>query len=101
MAAREELRVVVWNIAQKPRALKALDESLSPDIALLNEATVPSDRIGIWSRDGTVGRDNKRRRWSAAVLTSHPHSEITDARPRFRQNIRSVPFTGRMGRSSL
>jgi endonuclease/exonuclease/phosphatase family metal-dependent hydrolase len=92
MTAREGLRVVVWNIAQKPRALKALDESLSPDIALLNEATVPSERPGTWSREGTLGRDGKRRPWSAAVLTSHLHSEIRDACPRFRQNMRSVPF---------
>jgi endonuclease/exonuclease/phosphatase family metal-dependent hydrolase len=84
------LRVVVWNIANKPRAFDAL-ASLEPDIALLNEASPPSTASGIW-RELTVGRDAKRHEWSAAVLSPHPTLEITDARPQWRSSKRNVPF---------
>jgi endonuclease/exonuclease/phosphatase family metal-dependent hydrolase len=84
------VRVVVWNIANKARAFDAL-ASLEADIALLNEASPPPTASGIW-RDETVGRDAKRRKWSAAVLTPHPVTEITDARPQWRASKRNVPF---------
>jgi endonuclease/exonuclease/phosphatase family metal-dependent hydrolase len=82
--------VVVWNVANKARAFDAL-ASLRPDIALLNEASPPATTSGIWRKE-TVGRDAKRRRWSAAVLTPHPLAEITDARPKWRWSERNVPF---------
>jgi endonuclease/exonuclease/phosphatase family metal-dependent hydrolase len=84
------MRVVVWNVANKPAALDALG-SLEPDIALLNEASPPPTARGIW-REATVGRDSKRRPWSVAVLSPHPVSEITDARPSWRGSERNVPF---------
>jgi len=84
------VRVVVWNVANKARAFDAL-ASLRPDIALLNEAAPPPTETGIW-RDETVGRDAKRRKWSAAVLTPHPFAEITDAQPQWRTSKRNVPF---------
>jgi endonuclease/exonuclease/phosphatase family metal-dependent hydrolase len=84
------LRVVVWNVANKPRAFDAL-ASLEADIALLNEASPPPSASGVW-RDETVGRDAKRRKWSAAVLTPHPVAEINDARPQWRSSTRNVPF---------
>jgi endonuclease/exonuclease/phosphatase family metal-dependent hydrolase len=82
--------VVVWNVANQARAFDAL-ASLEPDIALLNEALPPPAATGIW-RDETLGRDSKRRPWSAAVLSSHPAAEITDARPQWRSSKRNVPF---------
>ena len=88
---KDRLRVVVWNIASKARAWAALDR-LEPDICLLNEAVVPKGRDGVWSDAGTLGRDGKTRRWSAAVISGSPSKPITDARPRFRQNRREVPF---------
>ena len=84
------MRVVAWNIANKPRAFDALAR-LEPDIALLNEASPPQGATGIW-REATIGRDSKRRPWSAAVLSSHPFTEITDARPSWRGSERKVPF---------
>jgi hypothetical protein len=85
------LRVVVWNIANKPCAWSALDR-LEPDICLLNEADVPAGRQGVWSADGTRGRDNKNRPWTAAVVSSLQSSPITDAQPQWRQSKRDVPF---------
>ena len=90
-APEHHLRVVVWNIAGKERAWAALD-GLRPDICLLNEALVPVARSGAWSAPGTVGRDGKRRRWTAAVVTKTPSTPITDARPQWRQSKRDVPF---------
>lgn len=84
------MRVVVWNIANKLAAFDALS-SLGPDVALLNEASPPPIAKGIW-RQATVGRDAKRRRWSAAVLSPHPVVEITDARPSWRGSERNVQF---------
>ena len=84
------MRVVVWNIANKQGAFDAL-AALEPDIALLNEATPPLAATGIW-HGTTVGRDSKRRPWSVAVLSSHPITEITDARPSWRGSQRDVPF---------
>jgi hypothetical protein len=85
------LRVVVWNVAGKERAWTALDR-LQPDICLLNEAVVPAGRHGAWSASGTIGRDGKRRPWTAAVITKKPSRPITDARPQWRQSRREVPF---------
>ena len=85
------LRVVAWNVAHNPRAWAALDR-LEPDVCLLNEAVVPDGRAGVWSRTGTDGRDGKRRPWTAAVISKFPVSQITDARPRWRQSRRDVPF---------
>jgi endonuclease/exonuclease/phosphatase family metal-dependent hydrolase len=86
------MRIVAWNLAHKRRSWPALD-ALSPDIAMLNEAEVPPERRGIWSRTGTEGRDGRLRPWTAAVVTDHPCAEITDTRPRWRQSVRAVPFT--------
>jgi hypothetical protein len=85
------LRVVVWNIAGNPRAWPALDR-LAADIYLLNEAFVPTGRQGEWRSEGTLGRDGKTRRWTAAVVSSFRSSRITDARPQWRQGRRDVPF---------
>jgi hypothetical protein len=85
------MRVVVWNVANKVAAFEALKE-LTPDIALLNEASPPVGTHGLW-RDATQGRDSKRRPWSVAVLTAHPVTEIHDARPTWRQTRRNVGFT--------
>ncbi len=85
------LRVVVWNIASKERAWSALD-SLKPDIALLNEAVVPEGRQGTWSSTGTLGRDGKKRRWTAAVMSSFTTAPIRDARAQWRGRERHVPF---------
>jgi hypothetical protein len=90
-ASEHHLRVVVWNVAGKERAWTALDR-LQPDICLLNEAVVPPGRYGTWSASGTVGRDDKDRRWTAAVVTKEPSRAITDARPQWRQSKREVPF---------
>jgi endonuclease/exonuclease/phosphatase family metal-dependent hydrolase len=87
----ERLRVVVWNVAANDRAWAALDR-LQPDICLLNEAVVPSDRSGVWSALGTRGRDGKVRRWTTAVVSKWPACTITDARPQWRQSKREVPF---------
>lgn len=87
----QQLRVVVWNVAGKERAWAALD-SLQPDICLLNEAVVPAERYGAWSASGTVGRDGKRRPWTAAVVTKSPSQPLADARPQWRQSKRNVPF---------
>jgi hypothetical protein len=84
------VRVVVWNVANRPAAFDALS-SLEPDVALLNEASPPPVATGVW-RAATVGRDAKRRLWSAAVLSPHPIAEITDARPSWRGSARNVPF---------
>lgn len=84
------MRVVVWNVANKLAAFDALS-SLQPDISLLNEASPPSAAKGIW-REATLGRDSKRRPWSAAVLSPHPVVEIDDARPSWRGSERNVPF---------
>lgn len=84
------MRVVVWNVANRLAAFDALS-SLEPDIALLSEASPPPAATGIW-REATVGRDSKRRPWSAAVLSPHPVTEITDARPSWRGSERNVPF---------
>jgi endonuclease/exonuclease/phosphatase family metal-dependent hydrolase len=86
-----KLRVVVWNMAGKQHAWAALDR-LEADICLLNEAVVPSDRRGVWSADGTLGRDNKRRRWTTAVVSRSAATAITDATPTWRQSTRNVPF---------
>jgi len=88
---KRRLRVVVWNIAGKARAWSALDR-LEPDICLLNEAVVPPERQGVWSADGTLGRDDKKRRWTAAVVSTLPSSSIIDAKPQWRQSKRNVPF---------
>ena len=85
------LRVIVWNIANKKRAWDALDR-LEPDICLLNEAIVPSERQGVWSLEGTVGRDGRTRRWTAAVVSTLPSFRISDARPQWRHSKRNVPF---------
>lgn len=74
----QHLRVVVWNVARKERAWAALDR-LQPDICLLNEAVVPAERNGARSASGTIGRDGKHRRWTAAVITKEPSRSITDA----------------------
>jgi hypothetical protein len=84
------VRVVVWNVANKRRAFDAL-ATLGADIALLNEAAPPSYANGIW-RESTIGRDSKRRPWSAAVLSPHAIVEIADARPQWRASQREVPF---------
>lgn len=84
------MRVVVWNIANKPQAFDGLAR-LEPDIALLNEASPPPVAGGVW-RDATEGRDGKRRPWSVAILSPHELGEITDARPSWRQVTRNVPF---------
>lgn len=85
------LRVVVWNMAHKRDAWAALDR-LEPDICLLNEALVPQSRRGLWSADGTHGRDSARRPWASAVLSRFPLVAIRDAAPQFRQSVRRVPF---------
>jgi endonuclease/exonuclease/phosphatase family metal-dependent hydrolase len=85
------LRVVAWNIDNKPAAWDAL-ETLAPDIALLNEAMPPTGSQGIWSPDGTWGRDRGKRPWCAAVLSRHPLERITDAKPRWRHSVRDVRF---------
>ncbi len=90
-SGQRRLRVVVWNIASKARAWPALD-SLEPDICLLNEAVVPQGRAGAWSDVGTLGRDGKKRPWTAAVISRLPSAPITDARPQWRQSKREVPF---------
>lgn len=87
----DRLRVVVWNMAQKPQGWAALDR-LEPDICLLNEAVVPEGRTGVWNAAGTIGRDGKKRPWTAAVVSRFPISQITDARARWRQKERNVPF---------
>lgn len=84
------MRVVVWNVANRLEAFDALS-SLEPDVALLNEASRPPAATGVWL-DATVGRDGKRRPWSAAVLSPHPVAEITDARPSWRGSERNIPF---------
>jgi endonuclease/exonuclease/phosphatase (EEP) superfamily protein YafD len=84
------MRIAVWNVARSPFAFDAL-KNLKPDIALLNEASPPTSAHGIW-REATVGRDGRGRPWSAAVLSPHSLSEITDARPTWRQSTRGVPF---------
>lgn len=89
--ATDRFRVVVWNVASKPAAWALLD-GLNPDVALLNEARVPSGRGGIWNTDGTRGRDTKVRRFTSAVITRHSVTAISEARPRWRQNVRDVPF---------
>jgi endonuclease/exonuclease/phosphatase family metal-dependent hydrolase len=91
LPSKRRLRVVVWNVAGKQRAWAALD-GLDADICLLNEAIVPAGRRGVWSADGTVGRDKATRRWTAAVVTRFDSAAITDARPKWRQSKRSVPF---------
>lgn len=78
-------------MAHKLQAWAALDR-LDADICLLNEAVIPEGRTGVWSRAGTVGRDGKSRPWTAAVISRFPTVEITDARPRWRQSERRVPF---------
>lgn len=89
---REDLlRVVVWNVARKEAAWPALDR-LNADVCLLNEAIVPTGRAGVWNPDGTIGRDGKRRRWTAAIISGRQLSLIADARPQWRQNKREVPF---------
>lgn len=90
--SRVPLRVVVWNIAQKGDAAWQKLDALGADIALLNEAVVPAGRSGLWSAEGTRGRDSGRRPWSAAVVTQLPWRRIEDAEPRFRQSVRHVPF---------
>lgn len=84
------MRIVVWNIANKPRAFDAL-KTLAPDVSLLNEASPPPSASGIW-RAVTEGRDEAHRPWSAAVLSPHRLTEVTDARPTWRQSKRDVPF---------
>lgn len=91
ISSKRRLRVVVWNMAHKQRAWAALDR-LGPDICLLNEAFVPAGRRGVWSTDGTVGRDRAKRRWTAAVVSRFKSTAITDARPQWRQSKRNVPF---------
>lgn len=78
-------------MARKVRAWPALDE-LNPDLCLLNEALVPTGRRGVWSTDGTVGRDRGKRRWTAAVVSHFESTAITDARPQWRHSKRDVPF---------
>lgn len=85
------LRVVVWNVAHRSGAWAALDR-LDADICLLNEAIVPEGRIGVWSSIGTLGRDGKKRRWTAAVVSKHPTQVITGARAQWRGRVREVPF---------
>ena len=85
------LRVVAWNMARKPAAWAALDR-LEPDICLLNEAVVPAGRSGVWSSNGTFGRDPKRRPWTAAVISKLSCEPITDAQPAFWGSTRKVPF---------
>lgn len=85
------LRVVAWNIASNPEAWRALD-AVEPDICLLNEAVIPEGRSGIWSPEGTFGRDGARRRWTAAVVSTLQTRKIGDARPRWRYKARSVPL---------
>jgi hypothetical protein len=85
------IRVVVWNIASNSEAWPALD-ALKPDICLLNEALVPEGRSGVWSSEGTFGRDGATRRWTAAVITRLGYKVIRDARPHWRHSVRSVPL---------
>lgn len=89
-AENKLLRVVVWNTANRARALEAL-KTLEPDLALLNEARPPTGERGIW-HDGTEGRDSARRPWSSAILTPHAVQEIKDAQPNWRGSTRNVPF---------
>jgi len=78
-------------MAGKKRAWSALDR-LNADICLLTEAIVPAGRRGVWSPTGTTGRDLAQRPWTAAVVSGFESSAITEARPRWRQSIRNVPF---------
>ena len=86
----QRLRVVVWNVARKDRAWAALDR-LKPDICLLNEAVVPANRRGVWNADGTIGRDDKPRPWTAAVITTSTFRPIVDAQARWVRKT-TVPF---------
>jgi hypothetical protein len=51
------------------------------DIALLNEARVPSKGVSanLLGGERTEGRDSYKREWAAAILSPHPLREIDDA----------------------
>jgi hypothetical protein len=79
-------------MAQSLEAWSKLD-TLRADLLLLNEARVPVGRQDtIYSAQGTLGRDDKVRPWSAAIVSPHGAREIVDAVPSFRGHPRRVPF---------
>lgn len=80
-------KAVVWNIAGNDAAWAHL-RRLRPDVMLLNEARVPARLTGAYSSEGTIGRDGGKRPWSAAVVSRHPLSQISEARAR---NFRGIP----------
>lgn len=76
------MKVFVWNMAHRIESWNS-QERLNADIALLNEARVPS--AGLGERDSlggqrTIGRDGYDRPWATAVVSSYPMREIDDAR---------------------
>lgn len=86
------MRALVWNVAGavcSPETLGAL--GLGADVYMLNEARVPEGIHGAY-RPATIGRDGKRRPWSAAVLSEHQTREVTDAQSSWRGRVRNVPF---------
>jgi endonuclease/exonuclease/phosphatase family metal-dependent hydrolase len=85
------MRTVVWNMAHKARSWKALD-GLSPDVALLNEATPTPVGVDAVANGRTIGRDGYDRPWSTAVVSKHALRVIDDARPSSRGRARKVPF---------
>src|SRR5262245_12213025 len=84
------MKVVVWNMAQKPTnwyELRALDGTDPADIALVSEAVPPpfdANALGRWvtrGLDADLPADKPVvRDWSTAIAASGPIVEIRDAR---------------------
>ncbi|MEX2439611.1 MAG: hypothetical protein WD739_06995 [Actinomycetota bacterium] len=63
------MKALVWNMAHRIESWNSL-EPLNADIALLNEARVPSEGLGERHSFGgqrTIGRDGYDRPWATAV----------------------------------
>jgi hypothetical protein len=89
----ETWSVLVWNMAlgspfpgrdpyENWARLEQLMAEQCAQVALLNEARVPSGTHGIYEAEGTKGRDGKPRDWSTAVISRWQLDPIEDARPR-------------------